>query len=583
MIDPVLTLSFSLHSNKGVYALLLGSGISRPAGIPTGWEITEDLIKKIAQMQKADYGQDPTKWYAETFGEEPDYSRILSIVAKTPVERSQLLKSYFEPSEEEKTEKLKLPTDAHKAIANLVAEKYIKVIITTNFDRLLEKALEEKGITPIVIDSPDAALGALPLVHTQCTIIKLHGDYLDTRIKNTPKELSSYHKNINKLLDRIFDEFGLLICGWSGEWDIALCKAIQRAKSHRFTTYWLVKGILSENAKILAENRQAEIIKIQSADSFFVDLSEKLSAIDEFDKPHPLSSKIAAETFKRYLEDEKSKIRMHDLVNRETDKLIDVFFQSEFSAHEPNPTKDEYTKRVKKIETQVELLQAIYVVGGFWGDKNTGKLFTKSYERLSNSIIDSGGYNIWVQLQYYPSLILLFSASLAALASENYLMLASLLLEPTKNIGEQVPLLQTIYPSYVIERSAGQSLPGMENRKTPASDHLVDILQEPLKDFISDKNILENEFDYLEYLIALINIDYQTIHNHIPWGPEGRFIWRQFMINGRSVISNLQREINENNQWKPLSFGFFGGSSERAKKAQETYIAQIGRSPLLYP
>ena len=32
----------------------------------------------------------------------------------------------------------------------------------------------------------------LPLVHQRCCVVKLHGDYLDTRIKNTPEELAAY-------------------------------------------------------------------------------------------------------------------------------------------------------------------------------------------------------------------------------------------------------------------------------------------------------------------------------------------------------------------------------------------------------
>jgi hypothetical protein len=34
--DPLLQLSFSLHNQRGTYAVLLGSGISHAAGIPTG-------------------------------------------------------------------------------------------------------------------------------------------------------------------------------------------------------------------------------------------------------------------------------------------------------------------------------------------------------------------------------------------------------------------------------------------------------------------------------------------------------------------------------------------------------------------
>ena len=44
-------LAFSLLENKGVFAVLLGSGVSRAAQIPTGWEITLDLIRRVAAAQ----------------------------------------------------------------------------------------------------------------------------------------------------------------------------------------------------------------------------------------------------------------------------------------------------------------------------------------------------------------------------------------------------------------------------------------------------------------------------------------------------------------------------------------------------
>jgi hypothetical protein len=34
--DPLTQLAFSIYENKGVYALLVGSGLSRAAEIPTG-------------------------------------------------------------------------------------------------------------------------------------------------------------------------------------------------------------------------------------------------------------------------------------------------------------------------------------------------------------------------------------------------------------------------------------------------------------------------------------------------------------------------------------------------------------------
>ena len=50
MIDlqkNLIKIAFSIHSNPGIYALLLGSGVSKGAGIPTGWEIVVDLIEEV--------------------------------------------------------------------------------------------------------------------------------------------------------------------------------------------------------------------------------------------------------------------------------------------------------------------------------------------------------------------------------------------------------------------------------------------------------------------------------------------------------------------------------------------------------
>ena len=38
----------------------------------------------------------------------------------------------------------------------------------------------------------------------------------------TDRKLSAYPDSYNRLLDHIFDEHGLIVYGWSGEWDHAL-------------------------------------------------------------------------------------------------------------------------------------------------------------------------------------------------------------------------------------------------------------------------------------------------------------------------------------------------------------------------
>jgi hypothetical protein len=49
----------------------------------------------------------------------------------------------------------------------------------------------------------DALAGAEPITHSDCYILKLHGDYKDARILNTEAELSGYPAEYDALLDQM--------------------------------------------------------------------------------------------------------------------------------------------------------------------------------------------------------------------------------------------------------------------------------------------------------------------------------------------------------------------------------------------
>ena len=229
--------------------------------------------------------------------------------------------SILKPNEQEREEGLKQPTTAHRAIARLVERGHVKVIVTTNFDRLIEKALEDAGVVPTVLSSVDQVQGALPLIHTRCCVVKLHGDYLDTRIRNSESELSEYPQELRDLLDRVLDEFGLVVCGWSADWDEALRNAVYRAKSRRFTTYWAMRGQPGQHAQQLIEHRQAQVMPIDEADVFFETVWQTVESLDEYSRPHPISIEATVNSLKRYLSNEEHRIQLEDLVNSEIDRM----------------------------------------------------------------------------------------------------------------------------------------------------------------------------------------------------------------------------------------------------------------------
>lgn len=327
MIDPLTALAFSIYENKGVYCLLLGSGISRPAQIPTGWEVTLDLVRRVAALQGTSDEADWAAWHKTKFGKEPNYSELLDQLASTPDERRSVLHSYIEPNAEDIEAGRKVPTRAHQAIARLVAAGHVRVIITTNFDRLIENALRENGVEPTVISSDDSLKGAVPLIHSRCYVVKIHGDYLDTRIRNTDAELGEYTPELNSLLDRIIDEHGLIVCGWSGDWDPALRSAITRAPNRRYPLFWAARGKLSAVTETVVSHRAGKVITIEGADPFFERLESLLSAQADAQRPNPRSVELLVASAKKFLARPEFRIQLDQLIGGEL-RQIDNFIVS---------------------------------------------------------------------------------------------------------------------------------------------------------------------------------------------------------------------------------------------------------------
>jgi len=572
LIDPLVSLAFSIYTNKGIYALLLGSGLSNAAGIPTGWEIVSDLIRRIAKLENEDAAPDPIAWFTKKYSREPNYSELLDSLTRSPTERRQLISNYIEPTKE--TEGLRTPTPAHRAIAQLVAAGYIKVIITTNFDRLIEQALSECGIIPTVISSLDGLMGAVPLQHSACTVIKLHGDYLDTRIKNSSGELAGYDPAMDKLLDRIFDEFGLLVAGWSAEWDIALRAAIERCPNHRFGVYWAVRGEPSDEAQRLINHRKADLISIKHADQFFVDLREKVLSLEQINTQHPLSQKLAIATVKRYLVDNRFQITLADLVSAETERVVTAILSDEFSIAGPSYTKTDFLLRIDQFNSLCSVLYGILMTGCRWDSGTYNDYWLQSLCRLANVSTAGSGLVGWIKLRHYPALVALYVMGLTWIHRRKYSLIDLMLTKTTiKNSRmEETPIVLSLTWWSPFEGNGAQWL-HKDNRYTPINDHLFSILRPLFMEMIPDETDFEETFDRFEYFQALLYVHAAENSNrtyHSP-PPTGRFWWRnRDWDNARTVMKDVEAEVQKHGvNWPPLKEGLFDGTTENFNTAKK--------------
>ena len=429
--DDLLRLAFSVYAAKGAYAVLLGSGVSRAAGLPTGWEVVLTLLRRVAAVEGVDPEGDTEEWWRGQTGEQPSYSGLLDRLTSTPQERAGLLREFFEPTAEESEQGIKQPTRAHRALARLVRDGYVKVIVTTNFDRLMERALSEEGVEPVVISTPEAAHGASPLSHNRCTVVKVHGDYLDSDVKNTATELASYDQRMLRLLEKVLDEYGLITCGWSADWDEALRRAMEATPPRRFGAFWAARhGAMSETAGGLAIILRATVISIEDADQFFTLIEEKLAALERVKAQDPLNSEIAVAALKRYLPDPARRIDLDDLVRRHVEEAISRTSLDKLPLGSRQLTPEDVMERLAIYEESCRPVMGLFAHGAYYGDESQISVWTRALDRLLNMGKEMSGITIFIGLQRYPALLCLYAAGTAAVAAERFGFLGQLVQIP---------------------------------------------------------------------------------------------------------------------------------------------------------
>lgn len=274
VIDPILPLVISIAEAKGTYALFLGSGISRSAGIPTGTELTEQLKKKLYTMDKGieniNNEDDFQKWLDEKEIKNMGYSDLLNQIPSEE-ERRIFLEQFFSKAE---------PSETHKTIAKLVENGFIKCIITTNFDRLIESSLDEKKINfDVVASSYDLDI-LKPREHSKCRLYKIHGDY-KALIKNTEKELEKLDPEIEEEFKEILDNYGIIFAGYSGS-DNTVLSCLEKRIS-KYTLYWLKRDKLKSRISEIIKQQDGREIEITSSDKFFLDLLNKIEYYSHYE------------------------------------------------------------------------------------------------------------------------------------------------------------------------------------------------------------------------------------------------------------------------------------------------------------
>ena len=203
------------------FDLFLGSGASIAAGIPSGgeliWYFKREILSiegKIDGKKIKDLRVESNKKLIQSFFDndaenkiENLYSHYFELCYPDSRIREDFLTSII---------KDKKPTIGHLCIAALIQNKKFHTIWTTNFDDLVEKAINTTdGLSCSVISTKDSN-SISGFRNDIPKVVKLHGDFRYDKLQNTDSELQSLEANLQSQFVLNCQQKGLIVVGYSG-------------------------------------------------------------------------------------------------------------------------------------------------------------------------------------------------------------------------------------------------------------------------------------------------------------------------------------------------------------------------------
>jgi hypothetical protein len=385
------------------------------------------------------------------------------------------------------------------------------------------------------------------------------------------------------LLDRIFDEYGLIVSGWSGEWDSALRAAFLRAPNRRYATYWTCRGSLSEAAREITDHRKARVLTVKDADNFFAELLQSIETLDQTRRQNPIGVELLVNTAKRYIAKPEHRNQLDDLVTQAAERMLAALDIPDL-APEGVVDQKSFVRRLHTYEAATEPLARSVGAFGRWGDGSETALVVNLIQVLNAHAerVGSGIISL-LALRSYPAVLIFTAYGLGLTVARRWRALHELFsfevlvdARQHKRVVEELFLSGWRGGEKTLWNHAF-SLPNGNTRKTPLSDYLCTLFIEWGKSFTGvtqDHEGLCETFEVLGSIAYLESaseqeLERRTAGSEAPlWTPMGRVSWHG------SSLSRITQEINrEPVKASLLKAGFAKGSP----KFLDLSIQNLGR------
>lgn len=192
------------HSRK--FCFVLGAGASKESGIKSGQELVDIWEEDLLERNKDSH----QKWKKELgiTGENKYefYSQYYERRFKKAIDGYNYLEKIMESAK---------PSLGYVMLSYILTHTKHNVVITTNFDHLLENAVNYyENTIPLVIGHESLAHYITKQI-TRPMIIKIHRDLL-LDPKNRTTEINVLHESWKRALDTVFSEYYPIFIGYAG-------------------------------------------------------------------------------------------------------------------------------------------------------------------------------------------------------------------------------------------------------------------------------------------------------------------------------------------------------------------------------
>ena len=253
------------------FSLMLGSGASITSHVRTAQDMIDEWRTHL--FNSSGSPDSYQKWLADQTwtNHEDEYSILFETIYDQPPQRRVYIEECVKDAH---------PTWGYVYLTNLLANSFFDVVLTTNFDDLINEAcyLYSEGLRPIVA-AHDSAIQGIRLTSGRPKIIKLHGDFLYDNIKNTIAELETLEVNTKRKLKQFAQEYGLVVLGYSGR-DRSVMDTLELLlrdeDSYRQGVYWCVRrgAAISNRLASLLKRDRVYLVEVEGFDEFMADLHE---------------------------------------------------------------------------------------------------------------------------------------------------------------------------------------------------------------------------------------------------------------------------------------------------------------------